>query len=132
MTLTLTRDDANAVRTIGRLMVADELLCYTLEDPVRVGPKVMHETAIPAGRYLIVITKSQRFGVLLPLLMNVPGFEGIRIHAGNTTKDTSGCILVGLVRTIDEIRQSRQALAIVQSRIAKSLAKLEPVWIEVK
>lgn len=131
MTLTLTRDDCTDQRTMGRLRIGEELLCYTLEDPVREGPKVIHETAIPAGRYVVVVSQSRRFGVMMPEVLHVPGFEGIRIHGGNTTKDTSGCVLVGLVRTLDELRQSRQALALVQSRIAHALARLDPVWLEV-
>lgn len=88
--------------TIGRLSLDGRFLCYTLEDKVRevIGEpvstwKVMNQTAIPKGVYPVIITMSARFKIRLPLLMNVPGFSGVRIHTGNSSKDTEGCILVG-------------------------------------
>ena len=84
--------------TIGKLYIDDEYFCDTLEDTVRnlkEEPKVPGKTAIPEGEYKAVLTVSPRFGRLLPRLLDVPFFEGILIHKGNTAKDTSGCILVG-------------------------------------
>lgn len=80
--------------TIG-LLNFDYFSAYTLEDTVRKGTKIAGQTAIPAGRYEVVCTYSNRFQKLLPLLLNVPGFEGVRIHSGNRPEDTEGCILVG-------------------------------------
>lgn len=117
--------------THGDLFIEDHWVCVTLEDQVRDGPKIAHETAIPAGRYPVVITPSQRFHHLLPLLLNVPGFEGVRLHAGNTTADTSGCILVGASRTHDQVLHSRIAMVSVQTAIAQALARGEPVWITI-
>jgi hypothetical protein len=83
--------------TIGKLYIDGKYYCDTLEDVVRpeTAPKVQHQTAIPFGHYEVVVTMSNRFKKLLPLLLNVPKFDGIRIHSGNTDSDTSGCILVG-------------------------------------
>lgn len=84
--------------TIGKLYIDGEYFCDTLEDRVRNLPKekkIAGETAIPSGKYPVIVNKSPRFGRLLPRLLNVPHFEGILIHRGNTAKDTSGCILVG-------------------------------------
>lgn len=119
MMLTLKRQDLTPARTIGRLSIDGVPFCWTLEDVVRVGPKVYGKTAIPAGTYLIKITQSPRFGRLLPLLLGVPGFEGVRIHPGNTELDTEGCILVGMGRTADTITESRKAFNALMLRLEK-------------
>ena len=124
--LHLRRVDATSIRTIGELSVDGTWLCYTLEDAIREGPKVPGETAIPAGRYQIRVTYSQRFKAVLPLLVDVPGFEGIRIHAGNTAEDTEGCILVGMIRDQHRVLQSRLALGAL-------IGALElPAWITIE
>lgn len=84
--------------TIGRLEVDGKYFCDTLEDRVRDlswEKKVPGQTAIPAGKYEVIVNLSPRFKRKLPRLLNVPGFEGILIHRGNTPEDTAGCILVG-------------------------------------
>jgi hypothetical protein len=88
--------------TIGEITVDGQVKSFTLEDAVREVPgqpvatwKIPGKTAIPAGEYEVRITTSARFGRPLPLLVEVPGFSGIRIHPGNTSADTEGCILVG-------------------------------------
>ena len=85
--------------TIGKLYINDKYFCDTLEDTVRelntINDKIKHKTAIPEGTYKVVVTMSHRFKRLLPLLLNVPYFTGIRIHKGNDENDTSGCILIG-------------------------------------
>ncbi|NLZ94625.1 MAG: hypothetical protein GX921_02220, partial [Bacteroidales bacterium] len=85
--------------TIGHLYINDKYFCDTLEDKVRqldsIEDKIKHKTAIPEGKYKVVVTMSPKFKRLLPLLLNVPFFEGIRIHRGNDENDTSGCIIVG-------------------------------------
>ena len=94
MKLELNRIAKKPSYTIGQLFVDGEYFCDTLEDRCRdldKEEKVMDETAIPAGTYDV----SAKFKRKLPLLLNVPHFTGIRIHKGNTDKDTSGCILVG-------------------------------------
>ena len=114
--LTLARINLTAKNTIGVLRHDNSFLCYTLEDRVRPpGEKVFAETAIPAGRYQVRMTYSMRFKKIMPLLMDVPGFAGIRIHGGNTEADTEGCILVGMHKDLDRaiLYDCPPALAIV-------------------
>jgi hypothetical protein len=94
MVLFLKRFDFGDNYTIGKLYVNNVFECYTLEDKVR-DIKIPNETAIPAGTYKVIVNRSNRFKKDLPLVLNVMNFEGVRIHSGNTDKDTEGCILVG-------------------------------------
>ena len=94
--------------TIGELKIDGKFECYTLEDKER-DVKIKCETAIPKGTYKVIINQSNRFKKLLPLLLSVPNFEGVRIHPGNTNHDTEGCILVGRTKSKDFIGQSRKA-----------------------
>ena len=110
MKLVLQRQPSTAACTLGRLFVDGEPECWTLEDVVRPPRvKVDRATAIPPGTYRVEVTHSPRFGVRLPLLHDVPGFVGIRIHPGNTADDTEGCILVGTDRGRNAILRSRAA-----------------------
>lgn len=93
--------------TIGRLFVDGLYYCDTLEDIPRIV-KVNNKTCIPSGMYKIIINDSARFKRKLPLLLNVPGFDGIRIHPGNTADDTSGCILVGENKVKGKVINSRE------------------------
>ena len=96
MELTLNRIFLGGSATIGELLINDKHLCDTLEDRVRPeGEKVYGKTAIPEGKYEIELTHSPRFKKILPEILNVPNFSGIRIHTGNSSKDTEGCIIVG-------------------------------------
>jgi len=94
MKLLLKRIALKEKYTIGKLYIDGEFFSDTLEDPVR-EEKIYGETAIPKGTYKVTITLSPRFRRWLPLLHDVPNFEGVRIHRGNTPEDTHGCILVG-------------------------------------
>lgn len=94
--------------TIGEMTIDGVFECFTLEDKER-PVKIKSETAIPKGTYKVIINMSNRFKKLLPLLLNVPNFEGVRIHPGNSNHDTEGCILVGRTRSKDYIGQSRKA-----------------------
>lgn len=96
MELKLNRIFLGSSATIGELLVNDKYLCDTLEDRVRPeGEKVYGKTAIPEGTYEMVLSYSPRFKKILPEILNVPNFTGIRIHCGNSSADSSGCILVG-------------------------------------
>lgn len=139
MKLTLVRDKRNPKQTLGTLLIDDKFECYTLEDTVREVPgqpveawKLNSITAIPCGTYPVTITWSAHFGKYLPLLGNVPGFEGVRIHSGNTEDDTRGCILLGDIRFITYISASRIAATRVQAKIEAAITRGEQVSIEVK
>lgn len=110
MELFLKRDAARPTVTLGKIYVDGAYVCESLEDRLRpLGEKVMGKTAIPAGRYEVIINRSVRFKRLLPLLLNVPGFAGVRIHSGNTQFDTEGCPLTGTARSGDTVTGSRAA-----------------------
>lgn len=125
---------------VGRLHVDNEWQCFTLEDEVReieTRPvqewKIPGRTAIPRGTYEVVITLSNRFERRLPLLLNVPGFTGVRIHSGNTSEDTEGCILVGRAWDGgDRVSQSRLALGVLQEKIELAIYQGRKVYLEVE
>lgn len=108
MLITIKRLYKTENSTIGELLVDGIWECFTLEDTER-KIKIKGETAIPKGTYKVIINESNRFKRSLPLLLNVPGFEGVRIHSGNSNHDTEGCILVGQTRNKNYIGQSRKA-----------------------
>ena len=120
MLLTLRREILLPDCTHGVLFRDGAFECYTLEDTDRnldtamsweeiMEKKFPGETAIPYGEYEVIINQSNRFKRLMPLLLNVMGFEGIRIHYGNSAADTSGCILVGAVRDDKTVLVSKYA-----------------------
>lgn len=131
MKLTVRRLELTGQSTIGRLAVDGVDFCWTLEDVVRAGPKVPGQTAIPAGTYAVQLTMSNRFKRVLPLLLNVPGFEGVRIHPGNTAADTEGCILVGLGHVDDGITDSRKAFDALFARLQATDARGESISLEI-
>jgi hypothetical protein len=95
MEITLTRKIYGPDFVLGQLQYDGES-CFILEDKVRpAGIKVDGQTAIPAGRYEVVINMSTRFKKLMPQILNVPAYEGIRLHKGNVVADTEGCPLLG-------------------------------------
>lgn len=124
--LTLRRIALRDTYTIGKLYIDGKYFCDTCEDKVRDinkngvfdngEQKVMHETAIPYGTYKIVMDqKSPRFASYrqyafckgyLPRLCDVPSFDGVLIHIGNTAKDSSGCILVGKNTKVGAVMES--------------------------
>ena len=92
--------------TIGELSINGMFFCHTLEDKVRLlnsyEDKVYGETAIPIGRYKVVLSYSNRFKRILPEILNVEFFKGIRIHEGNHKDNTEGCLLVGECKNVKE------------------------------
>ena len=118
--------------TIGELHRNGLFVCYTLEDKVRQdGVKVPGETAIPYGRYPLSITFSNRFQRLLPAVDHVPGFVGIRMHGGNTDRDTHGCVLVAHKVDMERHRIYQQAEALVIASLHADLQDGE-CWLEVR
>ena len=91
--------------TIGKLYLDGIYFSDTLEDCTR-EIKIANETAINTGTYQVIINHSNRFKRLMPLLVNVPKFEGVRIHSGNTAANTSGCILVGRNTSTGKLTES--------------------------
>lgn len=131
MNIKLVREDFTEESTIGEMFVNGVFNCYTLEDKVReTEPKVYGKTAIPYGHYDVVINWSNRFQKYMPLLINVPNFEGIRIHSGNTYADTEGCILVGNYRSKNLITESRKAFASLMKKL-QSVEKKEKITIDI-
>lgn len=120
--------------TIGRLEVDGKYFCDTLEDRVRDlsrEKKIPGETAIPAGIYDVVVNISPRFKRKLPRLLNVPGFEGILIHRGNTPEDTAGCILVGENKAKGKVINSTPYELRLTEMIERAQSAGESITIEI-
>jgi Steigviridae/Suoliviridae L,D-carboxypeptidase/transpeptidase len=130
MKLTLVRRIFTDTSTIGELAIEGEPECLTLEDPVR-DRKIKGKTAIPAGTYGLVVALSPRFRRRMPRLENVPGFEGILIHWGNTAADTEGCILVGQSKAKDFVGGSKAAFNALFKKL-EAAAKTGPISIRVR
>ena len=133
MKLILTRHARRADYTIGRLedengMKISDTLETTWRDYKGGELKIPKKSAIPEGTYRVVVTKSQRFQKYLPLLVGVPGFEGVRIHAGNTSRDTEGCILVGQNLQVGKVLWSRITL----ERLMKLIENEKEIYLTIK
>lgn len=134
MKLRLERSFLKAAYTVGRLEVDGAYFCDTLEDRVRDlsrEKKVPGETAIPAGTYEVIVNVSPRFKRKLPRLLDVPGFEGILIHRGNTAADTAGCILVGENKVAGQVIRSTPYELRLTEMIEQAQAAGETVLLEV-
>ena len=141
MKLKLKRIALRPTYTIGKLYIDDVYFCDTIEDTVRDinkngkfdnGEKKVHsKTAIPYGTYEIKWTYSPRFKKYTPQLINVPSFEGIRIHAGNTSADTEGCLILGENKQVGKVLNSRATINKFYPIIKKACSKGN-VTIEIK
>ena len=141
MKLTLKRIALRPTYTIGKLYIDDVYFCDTIEDTVRDinkngkfdnGEKKIHsKTAIPYGIYEIKWTYSPKFKKYTPQLMNVPAFEGIRIHAGNTSADTEGCLILGENKQVGKVLNSRATINKFYQIIKEACSKGK-VTIEIK
>ena len=126
--------------TPGRLYVDGLAFGFTCEDEDRqleksgIERKVYGRTCIPRGRFAVEVTWSHHFGKLLPAVLDVPGFSGIRIHGGNRAEDSLGCILVGKVRTATGIAQCADSVGrlIKMIQICHDKEIPEAVWLEVE
>jgi hypothetical protein len=130
MELKLIRKDFAKDYTIGDLLVDGKFECYVLEDVVR-DEKIHGKTAIPYGKYSVIINQSNRFKRLLPLLVNVPNYEGVRIHTGNTALDTEGCLLPGRMKQKGRVLQSKLAFDALFAKMQQAVAKGEKITIEI-
>ena len=118
--------------TLGSLFIDDHWQCHTLEDVIRpAGEKVRNKTAIPPGRYKLILSMSNRFKKIMPEVLNVPMFTGIRIHSGNTAKDTAGCLLVGQTRSLEtrSIGRSRFAYTALLLKLRAASKAGETIYI---
>ncbi|SEN05344.1 hypothetical protein SAMN04487902_106154 [Prevotella sp. ne3005] len=152
MELILERIAKRKTYTIGHLYIAKEpdgnnpglgqpltkglQICDTLEptwrDYANGAYKVKGRSAIPEGRYAVVISFSPKFKQWLPILLGVPKFEGIRIHAGNTSEDTEGCILVGRNLIVGQVVDSRIWVHRLKQKIVEAKGRGEAVWITIR
>ena len=119
MKLTLKRIAFKEKYTIGRLYIDGEYFCDTIEDKDRglddsmsvkevLSKKIYGQTAIPTGHYEVEITYSPKYKRMMPEIKDVKGFSGIRIHSGNTAKDTLGCLIVGKNTVVGMVTDSRK------------------------
>ena|SRR3990167_1991154 len=130
MLLKLNRHTFTNLSTVGDLYVDGAFECYTLEDCVR-DKKIKGVTAIPTGIYGIYISSSNKFHKELPLLLGVPGFDGIRIHKGNSDIDTEGCILVGKTKRVNFIGESEKAFAPLFAKLKAAFDRGEEIQITI-
>ena len=139
MNLQIVRELSTDESTPGTLFVDDNFECFTLEDVVREVPglqvaawKVESRTAIPVGNYQVTVDFSTRFGKEMPHILEVSGFQGVRIHSGNTSADTEGCILLGQARSgPDEVINSRAAFNAFFAKIQGAVRNGEEIKITI-
>lgn len=122
--------------TLGKMYRNGLKFCETCEDEDRTletkpNDKVKGKTAIPRGRYKLIASFSHRFKKVLPEVLNVPGFTGVRIHGGNRAEDSEGCILAGRVRTQEGIANCKDTVGAIISLIEDAEDRGEESYLEV-
>ncbi len=141
MKLTVLRHPSFGGATVGKLYIDGAFTCNTLEDEVREIPgqpvhewKIKGNTAIPSSTYRVALQNSPRFGRDTLTLLDVPGFEFIRIHAGNTAQDTEGCLLLGMRATDVSLvgGTSRPAVELVKAKVKDAIERGEIVEIDIQ
>ena len=141
MLMILQRQPSVDGATIGELSIEGQHECWTLEDVVRltrapdgsvIGTKIPGKTAIPAGRYRVVIDWSKRFQRMMPHILDVEQFDGIRMHAGNTAEDTDGCPLLGQTKTNNTVGRSVAAFDAFMPKLAAATQDGGECWIDVR
>lgn len=134
MEITLKRKYFNKEYTIGELYINEQYICNTLEDTYRdlsKEAKIPNKTSIPYGRYKVIVNYSPKFKRNLPKLLNVPHFEGILIHRGNTPNDTSGCILPGENTQKGKVLNSTKYELLIIDRINEATKNNEETYINI-
>jgi hypothetical protein len=142
MELYLKRDTFTDISTTGKLLIDGQFECFILEDKDRgltdsmplaeiVATKIYGKTAIPYGRYEIDWTMSARFKVFMPILLNVKGYSGIRIHKGNSEIDSLGCLLCGRKRANNVITESTAATNLLYTKIQTAKSRREKIFITI-
>lgn len=135
MRLTLMRIANRPTYCIGKLYIDGEYFCDTIEDTDRglkdemseeeiLKRKVKGETAIPSGIYPVTITYSPKYKKMMPLISNVKGYSGIRIHSGNTSKDTEGCLIVGKNKEVGKVLESRNTYNTLYKRLVQTKERI--------
>lgn len=135
MRLTLVRIANRPTYCIGKLYIDGKWFCDTIEDTDRglcdemsekeiLERKVKGETAIPTGIYQVLITYSPKYKKQMPLINNVKGYSGIRIHSGNTSKDTEGCLIVGKNKEVGKVLESRITYNALFKRLQQAKGKI--------
>ena len=135
MELKLDRKYKKQNYTIGDLYINSQWFCNTIEDKVRIlnsfEDKVYGETAIPEGRYKVLVTYSPKFKRYLPELINTPFFKNIRIHSGNTEKDSEGCIIVGENKVKGKVVNSKATLDRLMNILLPASQRGEEIFITI-
>ena len=136
MKLLLQREAFSPDSTISRLYVNSVMECFTLEDTDRKleegGEKIAGSTCIPRGTYRVILDYSNRFKRVLPRLLDVPNYVGVRIHPGNTSADTEGCILPGTGTAPDRVYNSRAAFEKLFQKMEQADESGEEITIEIR